>query len=102
MCDGRPIHANVVFVAKFQELPADKLGPIVGDDGIRYPELVDDVSKERHSLLRLEVCKWSRLDPFGELIHGDQQVSVAPRGTFLKGPTMSSPHTAEGHVTGII
>jgi hypothetical protein len=46
MCNGHPVHADVVFVAELQELPASKLGPIVGDDGIRYPEPVDDVSKE--------------------------------------------------------
>jgi hypothetical protein len=28
-------------------------------------------------------------------------VGVAP-SAFRKGPTMSSPHTAKGHVTGII
>jgi hypothetical protein len=46
MCDGRPVHVDVVLVTKLQELPVDKLGPIVGDDGIRYPEPVDDVSEE--------------------------------------------------------
>jgi hypothetical protein len=37
MCDGRPVHTDVVFVAKFQELPAGKLGPVVGDDGFGTP-----------------------------------------------------------------
>jgi hypothetical protein len=46
MCDGRPVHADVVFVAKIQELPVGKLGPIVGDDGIWHSEPVDDVSAE--------------------------------------------------------
>jgi hypothetical protein len=48
------------------------LGPVVGDDGIRYPEPVDDVSEERHGLFRPEVRDWACLDPFGELIHGDK------------------------------
>jgi hypothetical protein len=61
MCDGRPIHADVVFVAKLQELPAGKLGPFVGDDGIWHSEPVDDVSEERHDLLCPEVCDWHTL-----------------------------------------
>jgi hypothetical protein len=27
---------------------------------------------------------------------------VKPLGAFHKGPTMSSPHTAKGHVTGMV
>jgi hypothetical protein len=46
MCDNRPIHADVVLVAELQELPVSKLRPIVGDDGVRHPEPVDDVSEE--------------------------------------------------------
>jgi hypothetical protein len=46
MCNGCPVHADVVFVTKLQELPAGKLRPIVGDDGIRYPKPVDDVGEE--------------------------------------------------------
>jgi hypothetical protein len=36
----------VVFVTKLKELPAGKLGPVVGDDGIRYPKPVDDVGEK--------------------------------------------------------
>jgi hypothetical protein len=46
MCDDRPVHADVVFVAKLQELPAGKLGPVVGDDGIWHSKPVDDVNEE--------------------------------------------------------
>jgi hypothetical protein len=58
MCDNRPIYADVVLVAELQELPAGELGPIVGGDGIRHPEPVDDVSEERYGLLCPEVCDW--------------------------------------------
>jgi hypothetical protein len=54
------------------------LGAVVGDDRIRHPKPVDDVSEEGHGLLYPEVCDWARLDPLGEFIHGDQQVGVAP------------------------
>jgi hypothetical protein len=46
---------------------------------------VDDVGEERYGLLCPEVCDWAHLDPFGELIYGDQQVGVAP-GRLSQGP----------------
>jgi hypothetical protein len=72
VCDGRPIHADVEPVAKLQKLPAGKLRPVVGDDGIRHPEPVDDVDEEHHSLLRPEIRDWAHLNPLGEFINGDQ------------------------------
>jgi hypothetical protein len=51
MYNGRPIHTDVVLVAELQELPASELGPVVGDDGVRHPEPVNDVGEERHGLL---------------------------------------------------
>jgi hypothetical protein len=75
----------VVLATKLQEFSTGKLGPVVGDDGIRHPEPVDDVGEERYGLLCLEVCDWAHLDPFGDLIYGDQQVGVAP-GCLSQGP----------------
>jgi hypothetical protein len=72
MCDGCPIHADVVFVAKFQEFSAGKLGVVVGDDGVRHSEPVDDVGEEGHGLLCPEVRDWACLNPLGEFVHGDQ------------------------------
>jgi hypothetical protein len=67
MCDGRPVHAYVVFVTKFQEFFAGKLGAVVGDDGVRHSKPVDDVRKEGHGLLRPEVHDWVCLDHFENL-----------------------------------
>jgi hypothetical protein len=39
---------------------------------------VDDVSEERHDLLWSHIGDGACLNPFRKLIHGDQQVSVAP------------------------
>jgi hypothetical protein len=69
--DGRPVHADVVLVAKFQEPPAGELRPVVGDDRFRHLELVDDVSEECHGLLRPEICDWAHLNPLGEFVDGD-------------------------------
>jgi hypothetical protein len=62
MCNGRPDHTDVVFVAKFQEFPAGKLGVVVGDDGVRHYKLVDDVHKGLN-LPFPEVRDWACLDP---------------------------------------
>jgi hypothetical protein len=78
MCDGRPIHADVVLVAELQKLPAGELRPVVG-------EAVYDVGEECHDLLCLEISDWVHLDPLGELVDGNQQVGVAP-GRLLQGP----------------
>jgi hypothetical protein len=85
MCDSCPVHADVVFVAKLQEFPAGELGAVVGDDGIRHPESVDDVGEEGHGLLCPEVCDWVCLDPIGEFVYNDQHVGVAS-GRLSQGP----------------
>jgi hypothetical protein len=72
MCDGRPIHADVELVAELQKLPTGKLRPVVGDDGIRHPEPVDDVGEEHHDLLCPEIRDRAHLNPLGELINGEQ------------------------------
>jgi hypothetical protein len=71
MCDSRPIYADVVLVAKLQELPTIELGPVFGDDRIGDPEPVDDVGEEYYGLLCPEICDWAHLDPLGELINSD-------------------------------
>jgi hypothetical protein len=72
MRHGRPIHTDVELVAKLHELSARELGPVVGDDGVGHSKPVDDVSEERHDLLRPEVRDWAHPDPLREFVDGDQ------------------------------
>jgi hypothetical protein len=60
------------LVTELQELSSSELGPIVGDDGVRHPESVDDVGEERHGLLYPEIRDWAHLDPLGELVDGNR------------------------------
>jgi hypothetical protein len=62
---------------------------------------VDDVSEERYGLLCPEIRDWAHLNPLGELVNGNQQVGVAP-GRLPQGPDNVQPHTAKGHVMGIV
>jgi hypothetical protein len=41
---------DVVVLAEVLELSANELGAVVGDDGVRDPEAVDDVGEECHRL----------------------------------------------------
>jgi hypothetical protein len=91
----------VEFVAKFQEFPARELGPVVGDDGVRHSKTVDDVGEERHRLLSPEIGNGAHLYPLGNLSIATNKW-VKPPGAFRKGPTMSSPHTAKGHVMEMV
>jgi hypothetical protein len=53
---------------------------------------VDDVHEKGHGLLCSEICDLACLDPFGELVHGNQQVGVAP-GRLSQGPNDVQPPT---------
>ena len=84
MSHGGPVHPDVVILAEVQEFSAGELGAVVGDDGVRDPEAMDDVGEERHRLLGPDAGQGSDLDPLGEFVDGDQQVRVAP-GRLLQG-----------------
>jgi hypothetical protein len=63
MCDVRPVHTDVVVIAKLQEFSTSKLGAIVGDDGVWHSKLMDNVYEKGHCLLHPEVCDQACLDP---------------------------------------
>jgi hypothetical protein len=52
---GGPVNLNVVILAEVQELSAGELGAVVGDDGVRDPEAMDDVGEERRRLFGPDV-----------------------------------------------
>jgi hypothetical protein len=54
-----------------QQLPVGELGPVVGDDGVRHSEPVDDVGEERHVLLFPEIRDRAHLYPLGEFVDGN-------------------------------
>jgi hypothetical protein len=63
VCHGCPIHADMVIITETEELFASELRAVVGDDGVWDPEAVNDVGKEEHRLLRLDLRDWPSLDP---------------------------------------
>jgi hypothetical protein len=61
----------VVILAEVQELSAGELGAVVGDDGVRDPETMDDVGEECHRLFGPDAVQGPDLDPLGEFIDSD-------------------------------
>jgi hypothetical protein len=101
VCHSCPIHTDVEFVAELQEFPTRELGPVVGDDGVWHSKTMDDVSEERHCLFRPEIRNGAYFYPLENLSIATNKW-VKPPVAFRKGPTMSSPHTAKGHVMGMV
>jgi hypothetical protein len=93
MSYGGPVHPDVVILAEVQEFSAGELGAVVGDDGVRDPEVMDDVGEERHRLLGPDAVQRSDLDPLGEFVDGDQQVRVAPGRLLQRADEVQIPHS---------
>jgi hypothetical protein len=62
---------------------------------------MDDVCEEFDGLFRPDLRDRPGLYPLGDLVYSDKQVCIA-LDAFLRGPTRSSPQTANGHVIGIV
>jgi hypothetical protein len=54
-----------------------EVGAIVGDDVVWYAISVDDGLEKLDRRSRFLIRDWDGFDPLGELVDGDQQVSVA-------------------------
>jgi hypothetical protein len=93
MCNGRPVHTDVVIIAKLQEFSTGKLGAILSvmmEFGTPNRWMMS--VKKGHDPLCSEIRDWVCLDPFGEFVQGNQQVGVAPE-RFSQGPDdVQPPH----------
>ena len=90
-----------MLIAEVQELFAGELSAVVSDDDVGNPKPVDDVGEEKDGLFGADVGEGSSLDPLGELAIATSKW-VYPPFAFCRGPTKLSPHTANGHVMGIM
>ena len=64
MGNRRPVHTDVMPIAKVQELLAYELCAVVSADDIGHPKSVDFVGEEHDGLLRADVGNGSSLDPW--------------------------------------
>jgi hypothetical protein len=99
--DRHPVDPDPVSVSELQEPLAYKVGPIVCDDGVGHSESVDNVKEELDGLLGVGFGDGFRLDPLGELVHHDKQVSettTSPleRPDHVKAPDHERPSEGDG------
>ena len=100
VCYGSPINVDVVVIIEPEEFLPHELCVVVGYDGVWDSESVDDIREEQHDLLGFDHGDRPSLYTLRELVHDNK--CVKPSGALLKGPTRSSPQTANGHVMGIV
>jgi hypothetical protein len=63
--------------SEFWKFARGEVGAVVSDDAVRYSVSVDDGLKELDRRSCFLIGDGDRFDPLGELVDGDQKVSVA-------------------------
>ena len=96
-----PIDADVVFIIESEELFPSELCAVARDNGVLDSKAMDDVKEEQHGLFGLDHKDRPSLYPLCKLVYSDKQVCIA-LGALLRGPTISSPQTANSHMMGIV
>jgi hypothetical protein len=90
-----------MVVAKFQKLFASKLGAVVCDDAVRNPKVIDDVRENSTACLDLMLVIGRALIHLENLSMATSKW-VKPPVVLFRGPTKSSPQTANDHVMRIV
>jgi hypothetical protein len=77
MCHRGVLDLDAELFGEFLKFTQGEVGPVVGDDFVRYAVPVDDGLEELDRRSRLLIGDRDSFGPFGEFVHGNQQVSVA-------------------------
>jgi hypothetical protein len=91
----------VVVIAKILELPSRELRAVVGDDGVRDSEVMDDVREESHRLLGPDVGERQTSIHLENLSTATNMFVKAP-GALCKGLMRSNPLTTNDQVMGMV
>jgi hypothetical protein len=98
-CD--PLHSDIIIITKILEPFPGELSGVVSDDGVRDPEIENDVLDKIYCLLgailsqgltSIHLVIWSTAT----------SRCVKPPGAFLKDSKRSRPHTANDHIIGMV
>jgi hypothetical protein len=76
----RAVDHDPVSISELHELHACEVCPIICDDGVWHTKSVDDVQEKLDGLLGIGFGDRFRLNPIGELVHRDKEVSETARG----------------------
>jgi hypothetical protein len=101
MCDVRPVHVNVVVIAKLQEFLPVNWEPLSVMMEFGTP------NRWIMSMKKVTACSTLRFVIRHASIHFENLSTatsrwVQPLGAYRKGPTISNPHTENGHVMGMV
>jgi hypothetical protein len=77
MCHRRVLYLDAELFGELLEFAHGKVGAVVGDDAVWYAISVNDGLEKLDRRSRLLIGDWDGFDPLGELVDGNQQVSVA-------------------------
>jgi hypothetical protein len=101
MSNGRIAYLDAQVFTVSLEGTATELGPAVGDNPVQDPKSAHDGLDKLHCGLLFDFDHRGHFRPLGKLVDDDVE-KLVPSEAWGKGPTMSSPHIAEGHEGGII
>ena len=92
---------NMLLLRKFFHITLGQISIIISYDAVRVAKmenhLFDELNRCRCVTLTDRLC----LNPLGKFVHRHQKVGLLSLD-LLKGPTISSPQSANGQVIGII
>jgi hypothetical protein len=86
------VDVDEVVLTKILEVRPCKGLTQVGDDPVRYPELIGDVLDELCGLFRHDCGDGVELNPLGEFVHHHQDVLVASRGRLEWSHHVKAPY----------
>jgi hypothetical protein len=72
------LYLDAELLGELLKRARSEVGAVVGDDVVWHAISVNDGFKKLDLRSRLLIGDWDGFDPLGELVDGDQQVSVAP------------------------
>jgi hypothetical protein len=70
------LYLDAELLGELLKFTRGEVGAVVGDDAIWHAISVDDGLEKLDRRSRFLIGDWDGFDPLGELVDGDQQVSV--------------------------
>lgn len=69
---GRPVYSDAKVTAEVDELLTSELRSPIGDNGVRYPKLMDNAEDELDRFLGADSRDRPGFDPLSQLVDGDE------------------------------
>ena len=96
------VKSNMLTLTKLFHSTLGQISAIISYDAVRVAKMENHHFDELNRCCRVTLADRLCLNPLCKLVNRHQEVSLFVLGSFLKGPIISSPQTANGQVIGII